>query len=136
MTRRAFMKTTAAAAALTGGLTDASAEELRGEIRKSLYWGMLPEDLSIREKFGIIKRAGYAGVEIPTQEKDEDVYEMKAAAQETGIVIHSIMNSKHWRSPFSSDDPAVIREGMEGMKTSLRNARDLGCDTVLPRSPP
>jgi len=131
MTRRAFMKTTAAAAALTGGLTDASAEELRGEIRKSLYWGMLPEDLSIREKFNIIKRAGYAGVEVPTQEKDEDVYEMKAAAQETGIVIHSIMNSKHWRSPFSSDDPAVIREGMEGMRTSLRNARDLGCDTVL-----
>jgi len=56
---------------------------------------------------------------------------MKEAARKTGVKIHSIMNSKHWRYPFSSSDPETVRVGMEGMKTSLRNAAELGADTVL-----
>jgi len=131
MTRRTFMKSAAAAGALTGALPAAGAVTLRGELKKSLYWGMLPKEMSIADKFRLIERCGYAGVEVPTIEKDEEAAEMKAAAQETGVVIHSIMNSKHWRYPFSSDDPSVVREGMEGMKTSLRNAKDFGADTVL-----
>ena len=56
---------------------------------------------------------------------------MKAAAQKSGLKIHSIMNMKHWRYPFSSDDPEVIKVGMKGMETSLRNAKDFGADAVL-----
>jgi len=135
MKRRPFMKSSAAIAAsalaAAGGTMTSEAQPFKGTIRKSLYWGMLPKELSTADKFKLIKRAGFVGVEVPTTEKNEDVYEIKAAAESTGIIVHSIMNSNHWRYPFSSDDPETIKTGMEGMKTSLSNARELGADTVL-----
>lgn len=131
MTRRTFMKSAAATAALAGSIPGEAAETFRGELRKSLYWGMLPKEMGIRDRFRLIKRCGYDGVEVPTIEKDEDAQELKAAAAETGVAIHSIMNAAHWQSPFSSDDPAVIQKGMAGMETSIRNAKDFGADTVL-----
>ncbi len=131
MTRRTFMKSAAASAALAGSIPGEAAETFRGELRKSLYWGMLPKEMGARDRFRLIKRCGYAGVEVPTIEKEEEAQELKAAAAETGVAIHSIMNSAHWRCPFSSDDPAVIKEGVAGMETSIRNAKDFGADTVL-----
>jgi hexulose-6-phosphate isomerase len=41
------------------------------------------------------------------------------------------MNQEHWRSPLSSADKAVVEKSMEGMRTSLRNAKLWGADTVL-----
>ena len=41
------------------------------------------------------------------------------------------MNSEHWRSPLSSADPAVVEKSLDGMRTSLRNAKLWGADTVL-----
>jgi hexulose-6-phosphate isomerase len=41
------------------------------------------------------------------------------------------MNQEHWNSPLSSGDPAVVEKSMEGMRTSLRNAKLWGADTVL-----
>lgn len=92
---------------------------------------MFPEELSIGEKFSIAQRIGLDGVEVPTVENSDTVAEFKAASQKTGVAIHSIMNSDHWRHPFSSSDPADIKAGMKGMETSLYNAHDLGADTVL-----
>ena len=31
--------------------------------------------------------------------------EVARAAQETGLVIHSVMNMAHWKYPISSPDP-------------------------------
>src|ERR1035441_5665702 len=56
---------------------------------------------------------------------------MLAASKKSGLRIHSVMNSEHWRSPLSSGDPAVVEKSMEGMRASLRNARLWGSDTVL-----
>ena len=44
------------------------------------------------------------------------------ASEATGLVIHSVMNSDHWRFPLSSPDPEVVRKSVAGMKTSLMNA--------------
>ncbi len=44
------------------------------------------------------------------------------ASESTGLVIHSVMNSDHWRYPLSSPDPEVVRKSVAGMKTSLMNA--------------
>ena len=41
------------------------------------------------------------------------------------------MNAEHWRSPLSSADPAVVEKSLDGMRTSLRNAKLWGADTVL-----
>ena len=46
------------------------------------------------------------------------------------------MNSAHWQFPLSSSDPQVVEKSMEGMRTSLRNAKLWGAQTVFwfPRS--
>ena len=56
---------------------------------------------------------------------------MLAASKETGLRIHSVMNQAHWSSPLSSPDPAVVEKSLEGMRTSLANAKLWGADTVL-----
>jgi hexulose-6-phosphate isomerase len=56
---------------------------------------------------------------------------MLAASKKAGLRIHSVMNQEHWRSPLSSSDPAVVEKSMEGMRTSLHNAKLWGADTVL-----
>ena len=108
-----------------------SAESFRGKLKKSLYYGMLPESLTVGEKFKLAKGIGFEGIEVPTIEESGTAGEIKAATQKSGLKIHSIMNMKHWRYPFSSDDPEVIKVGMKGMETSLRNAKDFGADVVL-----
>src|SRR5204862_3987211 len=57
--------------------------------------------------------------------------EMLAASKQASLPIHSVMNQEHWKSPLSSADPAVVEKSLDGMRTSLRNARLWGADTVL-----
>jgi hexulose-6-phosphate isomerase len=41
------------------------------------------------------------------------------------------MNMAHWKYPLSSSDPAVVQKSLDGMKTSLQNAKYWGAETVL-----
>ena len=141
-TRRSFFRTSAAglfSGALSGSMTakfgtltpEVSAETFKGTLKKSMYWGMLPETLSVSERFRLAGKLGLEGIEIPTLEDKDTVAEFGEALKATGIKIHSIMNMKHWKFPFSSSDPGTVKTGMKGMETSLHNAHDLGADTVL-----
>ena len=138
LTRRSFLKTSAGAAAGTilsssalSVFAKTSQGRFKGELKKSLYWRMLPKEMTVLERFRLIKEAGFHGVEIPTIEKPELIEELKSAVENTGIEIHSIMNQSHWENPFSSGDPEVIKKGMAGMKLSLQNAKELGAGAVL-----
>jgi L-ribulose-5-phosphate 3-epimerase len=42
-----------------------------------------------------------------------------------------VMNMDHWKYPLSSSDAAVVAKSMEGMRTSLHNAKLWGSDAVL-----
>jgi len=92
---------------------------------------MLPKTLGIRERFQLAKDAGFEAIECPTTPDPAQAEEMLAASRAAGLPIHSVMNAEHWNSPLSSADPAVVEKSMEGMRTSLRNARLWGADTVL-----
>jgi L-ribulose-5-phosphate 3-epimerase len=126
-TRRRFLSSTAAAPFLAA----ASAAPVRLPIRKAVEFNMLPQSLGIREGFQLAKDAGFEAIECPTTPEDAKAEEMLAASKEAGLPIHSVMNSEHWRSPLSSADPAVVEKSMEGMRTSLHNAKLWGADTVL-----
>lgn len=101
------------------------------QFKKALYFEMLPEALSILDKFTMAKEAGFDGIEVPTTENSEAVAEMREAARSTGLRIHSVMNQRHWQYPLSSHDPEVVKKSIDGVAMSLRNAKDLGADTVL-----
>ena len=110
----------------------AAAAPGRLPIKKAVEYSMIqPRTLSAMEKFKVAKAAGFEQIECPTTPEQTKAEEILAASKETGIRVHSVMNSEHWNSPLSSADPAVVEKSMEGMRTSLRNAKLWGSDTVL-----
>ena len=125
--RRGFLTMTGAAMAAT----NLAQADTKLPIKKAVYYGMLPEKLSVTDRFKMAHDAGYAEVECPTTPNQADAEAMKKAAEAAGIRIHSVMNQAHWEFPLSSSDPAVVAKSMEGMKTSLHNAHFWGADTVL-----
>jgi L-ribulose-5-phosphate 3-epimerase len=138
MNRREFLKTAAGAAALgAAGAAAAPArpeEAARPELRKALVAGMLnslPNSMSLADRFRLARDCGFEGVEAHTLSDPKAVEETRAAAEKSGLTIHSIMNSDHWQYPLSSDDPQVVEKCVEGIRTSLANAKALGATTVL-----
>jgi L-ribulose-5-phosphate 3-epimerase len=128
LNRRSFLQTTAA---LTVMSAISARANIRLPIRMAVEYSMLPETLSILQRFQLAKDCGYEQIECPTTPNQADAEAMKAASEKVGLPIHSVMNMDHWRYPFSSSDPAVVERGLEGARTSIRNAHLWGASTVL-----
>ncbi len=109
----------------------APAAPARLPIRKAVEFSMLPGKIPVLERFQIARDAGFEAIECPTTPDQAAAEEILAASRKVQLPVHSVMNSEHWRSPLSSADPAVVEKSMEGMRTSLRNAKLWGADTVL-----
>ena len=99
--------------------------------KKALLITMLPKELSYRDRFRMAVDAGFAGIEMQTVGDQAEAEQIREAAAGTGLRIHSVMNSDHWKFPLSSSDPAVVSKSVAGMETSFRNAKLWGADTVL-----
>jgi len=125
LTRRSFLSAATAAPLL------AAAAPSRLPIRKAVEFSMLPNSLGILERFQLAKDCGFEEIECNTTPDPTKAEEILAASKKAGLRIHSVMNQEHWRSPLSSGDPAVVEKSMEGMRTSLHNAKLWGADTVL-----
>ena len=92
---------------------------------------MLPKSGSMLERFQLGREVGFDEIECPTTPDQSQAEEMLAASRKSGLRIHSVMNQEHWNSPLSSSDLAVVEKSMDGMRTSLHNAKLWGADTVL-----
>lgn len=125
MNRRTFVGTSAAA------LAAGAARAARLPIRKAVWYGMLPRQMGLADRFRMARDVGFEEIELPTTPDAQEAEEMKKAAEGAGLRIHSVMNQAHWKYPLSSSDPAVVAESMKGMETSLRNAHYWGAETVL-----
>jgi L-ribulose-5-phosphate 3-epimerase len=125
MNRRTFVSVAAALPAVL------RAAQGRLPIKKALYIGMLPANLSYAERFKLLRDTGFEAVECSTTPAQKEAEEIKQAAESAGVRIHSVMNQAHWKFPLSSGDPQVVAEGLKGMEISLRNAGFWGADTVL-----
>jgi hexulose-6-phosphate isomerase len=135
--RREFLlksSSIAIGSAMLGKAAEASPAAAPAGIRKGACIGVLggkENKLTVLQKFELAKKAGFEGVEPNTINSADEVKEYKEAAEKTGLKITSIMNSDHWRYPLSDNDPEVVKKSVEGMKTSMHNAHDLGTDCVL-----
>ena len=135
--RREFLKSSAAAvcAATLPGAALASAASVPEPdppaIKKGLVFSMLPEKLPIADRFKLARDTGFEVVQAPTTPDARRADEIKAAADASGVRVDSVMNMAHWKYPLSSADPAVVETSLEGMRTSLHNAKLWGSDAVL-----
>ena len=133
--RRDFLKASVALgaglAAPGMGTATPSAPPAPSVLKKSLVIYMLPEKLSYRDRFQLARDTGFDCIEAQTVTDPRVAEEIKKAAEDIGIKIHSVMNMAHWGAPLSSTDPAAVAKSVEGMKTSLHNAKLWGAGTVL-----
>lgn len=133
--RRDFMKISAAgltAAGAFGGMSGSAAFAAEEQVfRKALGYGMIRvEGMSVMDKFKLAREVGFDGIELGAPNELDDK-EVLAAQDATGLEIHGVVNSVHWRKPFSDPDPQVRAEGMDAMKVALDKAKLYGADTVL-----
>jgi L-ribulose-5-phosphate 3-epimerase len=131
--RRTFLQSagTVAAAAALGSRLEAAPQPAESRLRKSVLITMLPKDLSIEDRFKLALDVGFEGIEMQTVADQKEAERIRAAAEQTGLRIHSVMNMDHWRFPLSSSDAAVVDKSVAGMETSLRNAQLWGAEVVL-----
>jgi len=126
MTRRDVLRSTAAVplAAWLDAARDVEAHQVSPpvNIKRAVLVSMLPKDLSWQDRFALARAVGFEGVEMQTVTDQADAEAIARASESTGLIIHSVMNSDHWRYPLSSPDPEVVRKSVAGMKTSLMNA--------------
>ena len=102
----------------------------RVALKKAVKFGMIEEDMTILQKFELLKSLGFDGVEMDSP-SDLDVDEVVAARDTAGLPIHGVVDSVHWRQTLSDADPAVREAGLDGLKTALNDAHAFGASTVL-----
>ena len=134
--RRDFLKLTVAGTAALGALPasfKATPAQATGKLAldKGLVYDMLPEKMSVADRFKLARDTGFKVVQAPTTPDQGAAEELKKAADAAGIRIDSVMNMAHWKYPLSSSNPSDVEKSMEGMRTSLHNAKLWGSDAVL-----
>ena len=146
--RRQFLRgTLGAIAAVPLGACAASADPPRQEpakperdepsnpengrsIPKAVKIGMVKTPGSLQEKFQLLRRLGFDGVELDSP-SSLDPDEVLRARDATGLKIHGVVDSVHWQSTLSDPDPEIRSRGLEALKTAIRDSHRYGGDTVL-----
>lgn len=131
-TRRTFLQSTLAGVTLGGALAPRLfADDEKPRLKKAVKYGMIKmPGVSIEEKFNVIKLMGFDGVEFDSP-SDVDREEAKKAQEATGIKIHGVIDSVHWRIRLSDPDSEVRAKGVEALRTAIGDAQFYGADTVL-----
>ena len=126
-TRRDFLLTTAALALATR--TSAAAPK-KPKLKKAVKYSMVAGKGTPLEKFELLKRLGFQGVEIDSPGAP-DLAALVAARDKTGILIHGVIDSAHWKDTLSSPDAAVRAKGLAALRVTIADAKTVGADTVL-----
>jgi L-ribulose-5-phosphate 3-epimerase len=97
-------------------------------LRKAIMYSTIGVKGSVLGKFRAMKEAGFEGVEPMGGMKREEVM---AAFKETGLQAASVCCHTHWEKPLSAPDEATRKVGLDGLVTSLHDAKAYGAGSVL-----
>lgn len=140
--RRDFLKSSFAAASVAGlgsrnaigqaaQTSSSSTASTPLRIKKGVLVDMLPKQLSYADRFKLARDVGFEALQVNTTPDPKEAEDIEQAAASAGIRIDSVMNMAHWKYPLSSADPAVVEKSLDGMRTSLNNAKLWGAGYVL-----
>lgn len=99
-------------------------------LKIGLGFGMIQEELSLVDKFKLVKELGFDGIEFNSP-IDIPIREVLAARDKTGIELPSVVNKDHWSKPLSDPDASVRQFTIDSVAKSLQEVKELGGDTVL-----
>jgi hexulose-6-phosphate isomerase len=98
--------------------------------KKAVKLGMVRVDAPLKEKFALLARLGFDGVELDSP-NDLVAEEVLEARDTSGVEIHGVVDSAHWSQPLSHPEQAVRDAGVAALETALRDAERYGASTVL-----
>lgn len=137
MNRKDFIKSVALMAGATAMSPSSASAAMFKEspqkktmLKKGLGFGMIKEDLSLTDKFKLVKDLGFDGVELNVP-LDINMSDVLSAKEKSGIELPSVVNKDHWSKPLSDPDPKIRQECIESVAKSLEEVKQLGGDTVL-----
>lgn len=128
--RRRFIKSlsTTALFAASGGISAQEAAKPARKLRKAIMGGTLGFKGTLVEKYKAAKEAGYEGVEPAGGMNQQEVID---ALGQSGLQAASVCCHTHWKQTLTHDDPKVREEGLQGVLTTLRDAKAYGTDSIL-----
>jgi hexulose-6-phosphate isomerase len=130
--RRGFLHSTGAAlaaAALARPASAAGASPAPAPWKKAFMLGGVAKG-PILPHFERLKEAGFEGVELVSPNQlDRD--EVLRARDTTGLVIHGVSGSRHWRDTLSDPDPKVVERGLAAIRQEFEDCKAYGGTTVL-----
>ncbi|MEM6330490.1 MAG: sugar phosphate isomerase/epimerase family protein [Planctomycetota bacterium] len=99
-------------------------------LRFAVKWGMIGVEGAALDRFRVCRELGYDGMELISPGQPPDA-ELAAAAQQTGMPIHGLVNSRHWRVRLSSPDQATRDAARAILEQCLRDCSAMGGHSVL-----
>jgi L-ribulose-5-phosphate 3-epimerase len=128
--RRHFLQSlsTTALLAASGNLTAQEAVKPARKLRKAIMGGTLGIKGTLIEKYKAAKEAGYEGVEPAGGMNQQEVLD---ALGQSGLQAASVCCHTHWKQTLTHDDPAIREQGLQGVLTTLRDAKAYGADSIL-----
>ena len=128
--RRHFLQSLSSTALLaaSGGITAQEAAKPARKLRKAIMGGTLGIKGTLIEKYKAAKEAGYEGVEPSGGMNHQEVLD---ALGQSGLQAASVCCHTHWKQTLTHDDPKIREEGLQGVLTTLRDAKAYGADSIL-----
>ncbi len=128
-TRRSFVHgALAGAACVSLGNVVAQSTAPKRKLRKAVMYGTVRTKGTVLEKFKAIREAGFEGVEPNGGMSQSEVLD---ALKASGLETASVCCHTHWKDTLTHPDAETRKRGIEGLLTSLRNARAYGAGSVL-----
>ena len=130
MNRREFIQTTVATSLLFVSPRAFAADAKKPKLKKAVKYGMIREGKTVKEKLELIKKLGFQGCEIDSP-SGLNLTEANEAQEATGIKIHGVIDSVHWRDTLSHPDGKVREKGLKALQGAIEDAATVKADTVL-----
>ncbi|MFO0810532.1 MAG: sugar phosphate isomerase/epimerase family protein [Gemmataceae bacterium] len=127
MNRREFVAASLASAALTA---ISRADEKKPKLKKAVKYGMIGIKGTPEDKLALVKKLGFQGVEVDSP-SNVNKDELAAARDKTGVAIHGVIDSVHWRDTLSHPKEDIRAKGLTALLGALDDAKFYRADTVL-----
>jgi hexulose-6-phosphate isomerase len=92
---------------------------------------MVGIDGPLVEKFRLLRRLGFDGVELDSPTDAYSADEVRRARDAAGLPVHGVVFSRHWSHPLSHPDSAARARTVEDLRRAIRDAQAFGGSSVL-----
>lgn len=126
-TRRQFF-TTAALAVAGSTLSQNVVAAPQRQLKKAIMLGTLSIKGTLAQKLKAAADAGYEGVEPHGGMNQQEVLD---AMGSSGLKAASVCCHTHWKQTLTHNDEKIREEGLQGVLTTLRDAKAYGATSIL-----